>query len=83
MRRLSVDELLERAASVANLAMLREYAEPSPIQIAAINEYTPLLEFQLRSLPSHDYAVNSVKEMKSTRNYLKKQEFYFDCSILP
>ncbi|KAI4519553.1 hypothetical protein K525DRAFT_205792 [Schizophyllum commune Loenen D] len=54
MRRLSVDELLERAASVANLAMLREYAEPSPIQIAAINEYTPLLESQLSSLPRHD-----------------------------
>ncbi|KAL1673702.1 hypothetical protein EV122DRAFT_222117 [Schizophyllum commune] len=54
MRRLSVDELLERAASVANLAMLREYAEPSPIQIAAINEYTPLLESQLSSLPPLD-----------------------------
>ncbi|KAL1756871.1 hypothetical protein FB107DRAFT_210454 [Schizophyllum commune] len=54
MRRLSVDELLERAASVANLAMLREYAAPSPIQIAAINEYTPLLESQLFSIPPHD-----------------------------
>ncbi|KAL1703650.1 hypothetical protein EV121DRAFT_207462 [Schizophyllum commune] len=54
MRRLSVDELLERAASVANLAMLRTYAEPSPLQIAAINEYTPLLESELRSLPPSD-----------------------------
>ncbi|KAL1711784.1 hypothetical protein EV715DRAFT_214863 [Schizophyllum commune] len=54
MRRLSVDELLERAASVANLAMLRTYAEPSPIQIAAINEYTSLLESKLRSLSPDD-----------------------------
>ncbi|KAI5886832.1 uncharacterized protein SCHCODRAFT_02692695 [Schizophyllum commune H4-8] len=54
MRRLPVDELLERAASVANLAMLRTYAEPSPIQVAAINEYTPLLESKLKSLPPHD-----------------------------
>ncbi|KAL1713985.1 hypothetical protein EV715DRAFT_210528 [Schizophyllum commune] len=54
MPRLSVDELLECAASVANLAMLRTYAEPSPIQIAAINEYTPLLESKLATLPPHD-----------------------------
>ncbi|KAL1673709.1 hypothetical protein EV122DRAFT_222136 [Schizophyllum commune] len=53
MRPLSVDELLERAASVANLAMLRTYSEPSRIQIAAIHEYTPLLELKLSSLPSN------------------------------
>ncbi|KAI4526940.1 hypothetical protein K525DRAFT_286559 [Schizophyllum commune Loenen D] len=52
--RLSVDEVLERAASVANLAMLRTYAEPSPVQIAAINEYTSLLESKLRSLLPRD-----------------------------
>ncbi|KAL1690204.1 hypothetical protein GGG16DRAFT_114253 [Schizophyllum commune] len=51
---LSVDELLDRAASVANLAMLRTYAEPSPLQMAAINEYTLLLESHLSSLPPHD-----------------------------
>ncbi|KAI5828013.1 hypothetical protein K523DRAFT_321699 [Schizophyllum commune Tattone D] len=34
--------------------MLRTYAEPSPIQIAAINEYTPLLESILSSLPTND-----------------------------
>ncbi|KAL1673700.1 hypothetical protein EV122DRAFT_222123 [Schizophyllum commune] len=53
MRCLSVDKLLERAASIANLAMLRTYSEPSSLQIAAINEYTPLLESNLRSLPPH------------------------------
>ncbi|KAL1713079.1 hypothetical protein EV715DRAFT_296431 [Schizophyllum commune] len=51
---LSVDELLERAASVANLAMLRTYAEPSSIQIAAIEVYTPLLESKLESLHPSD-----------------------------
>ncbi|KAL1665991.1 hypothetical protein GGF50DRAFT_113626 [Schizophyllum commune] len=51
---LSVDELLERAASVANLAMLRTYAEPSSIQIAAIEVYTPLLESDLESLHPSD-----------------------------
>ncbi|KAL1734949.1 hypothetical protein EV714DRAFT_201376, partial [Schizophyllum commune] len=54
LRRPSVDELLERAASVANLAMLRTYAEPSPIQIAAVNDYTALLVSKLRSLPQND-----------------------------
>ncbi|KAL1734973.1 hypothetical protein EV714DRAFT_201394 [Schizophyllum commune] len=54
MCRVSVDELLERAASVTNLAMLREYAKPSPIQIAAINEYTPLLESKLSALSPSD-----------------------------
>ncbi|KAL1715532.1 hypothetical protein EV715DRAFT_207256 [Schizophyllum commune] len=54
MRRLSVGDLLERAASAANLAMLRTYAEPSPIQIAAISDYTPLLESYYGSLPPHD-----------------------------
>ncbi|KAI5886838.1 uncharacterized protein SCHCODRAFT_01161075 [Schizophyllum commune H4-8] len=54
MHYLTVDELLERAAPVANLAMLRIYAEPSPIQIAMINEYTPLLESELRSLPPNE-----------------------------
>ncbi|KAL1665990.1 hypothetical protein GGF50DRAFT_113625 [Schizophyllum commune] len=53
-RLLSVDEVLERATSVANLAMLRTYAEPSPVRIAAINEYTSLLESKLRSLLPHD-----------------------------
>ncbi|KAL1734951.1 hypothetical protein EV714DRAFT_268222 [Schizophyllum commune] len=51
---LSVDELVERAASVANLAMLRTYAEPSSIQIAAIDVYTPLLESKLESLHPSD-----------------------------
>ncbi|KAL1734957.1 hypothetical protein EV714DRAFT_268228 [Schizophyllum commune] len=54
VRRLSVDELLERAASVASLAMLREYAEPSPIQIAAIDEYAVLLDSELESLPPYE-----------------------------
>ncbi|KAL1673711.1 hypothetical protein EV122DRAFT_282737 [Schizophyllum commune] len=53
-RRLSVDEVLERATSVANLAMLRTYVEPSPVQIAAINEYTSLLKSKLRSLSPDD-----------------------------
>lgn len=51
---MTMDELLERASSVANLAMLRTYAEPSPMQIAAINEYTPLLESELNFLPPND-----------------------------
>ncbi|KAL1734943.1 hypothetical protein EV714DRAFT_268211 [Schizophyllum commune] len=53
-RRLSVDEVMEGATSVANLAMLRTYAEPSPVQISAINEYTSLLESNLSSIPPHD-----------------------------
>ncbi|KAL1690200.1 hypothetical protein GGG16DRAFT_56091 [Schizophyllum commune] len=54
MRRLSLEERLERAASVANLAMLREYAEPSPIQVESINWITFLLESDLRTLPPDD-----------------------------
>ncbi|KAI5825982.1 hypothetical protein K523DRAFT_375294 [Schizophyllum commune Tattone D] len=34
--------------------VLRTYAEPSPVQIAAINEYTSLLESKLRSLLPRD-----------------------------
>ncbi|KAL1713981.1 hypothetical protein EV715DRAFT_295606 [Schizophyllum commune] len=49
-----VDDLLERAASVANLAMLRTYVEPAHIQIAAIEVYTPLLESKLVSLHPND-----------------------------
>ncbi|KAI5886818.1 uncharacterized protein SCHCODRAFT_02553880 [Schizophyllum commune H4-8] len=55
-RRLAVEELLERAASVANLAMLRTHSEPTPVQIAAINEYTLLLESELKFLPQNDNA---------------------------
>ena len=54
MRRLSVEERLERAASVANLAMLRSYSEPSHIQIQTINWLTFLLESDLRTLPPDD-----------------------------
>ncbi|KAL1756849.1 hypothetical protein FB107DRAFT_210485 [Schizophyllum commune] len=54
MRRLSLEERLERASSVANLAMLRTYSEPSPIQIQTINWLTFLLESDLRTLPSDD-----------------------------
>ncbi|KAL1711787.1 hypothetical protein EV715DRAFT_278353 [Schizophyllum commune] len=54
LHRLDVDELLERAASVANIAMLRTYAKPTSVQIAGINECTALLVSKLRSLPLND-----------------------------
>ncbi|KAI5886199.1 uncharacterized protein SCHCODRAFT_02753376 [Schizophyllum commune H4-8] len=50
----SVDELIERAASVANLAMLRSYAILPPIQIATIKAFTPLLEYELICAPTSD-----------------------------
>ncbi|KAL1666003.1 hypothetical protein GGF50DRAFT_113637 [Schizophyllum commune] len=45
--RISLEERLERAASVANLAMLRTYSEPSHIQIQTIDWHTFLLESEL------------------------------------
>ncbi|KAL1673710.1 hypothetical protein EV122DRAFT_282736 [Schizophyllum commune] len=54
MHNLSVDELLERAATDANLEMLRTHAEPSRFQIAVINWATSLLESELESLPPDD-----------------------------
>ncbi|KAI4526897.1 hypothetical protein K525DRAFT_264660 [Schizophyllum commune Loenen D] len=50
----TVEDLLERAASIASLAMLRTYAEPSLTQIAAISEYTALLESELSRLSPDD-----------------------------
>ncbi|KAI5886829.1 uncharacterized protein SCHCODRAFT_02752431 [Schizophyllum commune H4-8] len=53
-RHLSLKERLERAASVANVAMLRTYSEPSHVQISTINWLTFLLESGLRTLPPDD-----------------------------
>ncbi|KAL1699607.1 hypothetical protein EV121DRAFT_283976 [Schizophyllum commune] len=49
-----LEDLLERAASIASLAMLRTYAEPSLTQIAAISEYTALLKSELSRLSPDD-----------------------------
>ncbi|KAL1673695.1 hypothetical protein EV122DRAFT_222138 [Schizophyllum commune] len=50
----STYEVLERAASIANIAMLRTYAEPFSMQIAAIKEYTSVLKQKLSSHPPND-----------------------------
>ncbi|KAI5886342.1 uncharacterized protein SCHCODRAFT_02555191 [Schizophyllum commune H4-8] len=54
IRRLSLEERLDRSASVANLAMLRSHCEPSHIQIQTIKWLTFLLEAYLRILPPDD-----------------------------
>ncbi|KAL1673699.1 hypothetical protein EV122DRAFT_293978 [Schizophyllum commune] len=56
---LSVDELLERAASDANLAMLRTHTEPSRFQIDVITWVTSLLESELEYLPLDDYPIRA------------------------
>ncbi|KAI5886830.1 uncharacterized protein SCHCODRAFT_02553901 [Schizophyllum commune H4-8] len=53
-RRLSLEERLEHAASITNLAMLRTSSEPFHIQIQTIKWLTFLLESELRSLPPDD-----------------------------
>ncbi|KAI4522036.1 hypothetical protein K525DRAFT_199777, partial [Schizophyllum commune Loenen D] len=52
---LSVDELLERAAPEANLAMLRANAEPSRLQIDLVYWASTLLEAELEFLPLDDF----------------------------
>ncbi|KAI4519557.1 hypothetical protein K525DRAFT_205781 [Schizophyllum commune Loenen D] len=54
MRRLPLEERLEQAASLANLAMLRTYSEPSRIQIQTTKWLIFLLESELRTLPQDD-----------------------------
>ncbi|KAI5831133.1 hypothetical protein EV122DRAFT_201202 [Schizophyllum commune] len=54
MPRQSAQSILERAASVANLAMLRTCSRPSHIQIETINDLTSLLEYRLASLAPND-----------------------------
>ncbi|KAL1690197.1 hypothetical protein GGG16DRAFT_56167, partial [Schizophyllum commune] len=58
-RRLSLEERLERAASIANPAVLRSHSEPSHIQIQTINWLTFLLESDLRTLPPDDTAARA------------------------
>ncbi|KAL1756869.1 hypothetical protein FB107DRAFT_273519 [Schizophyllum commune] len=50
----TTDQVLERAASVANLAMLRANDLPNHMQIEAINELTSILNSELALLPSDD-----------------------------
>ncbi|KAL1703653.1 hypothetical protein EV121DRAFT_292167 [Schizophyllum commune] len=50
---------LERAASIANLAVLRSHSEPSQIQIQTINWLTFLLESDLRTLPPDETPIRA------------------------